>query len=342
MAMDRRHGLIAFGLALGIHAGLLLAVFWQEPDAGAEAPGARGLEVGLGAVGGPLGAAEEVEADLVDAESADTATAQPVEATAAPVAPEVTAQTVRDVSDARPVSSASVPTASTAEAPAQAPAASAQAVDTIDADLEPAPDSQVMAERVEAQTVVSPETAATADEPETTTAREVVPEATQAVPAPLEAESEAAVADATAPTQTTQATAAPASAASDEADNADGAPATGSREPGHDRAGDQSAGGGDPGVSPDYLTRLRAWFERHKEYPRQARMRRQEGVVALRFVLARDGTVIDYRIEEGSGHAALDREVARMIERAQPLPAMPDDMTRERLELVLPVEFSLR
>jgi protein TonB len=31
-----------------------------------------------------------------------------------------------------------------------------------------------------------------------------------------------------------------------------------------------------------------------------------------------------------------------MIERAQPLPSMPDDMRRARLELVVPVRFFLR
>ena len=31
-----------------------------------------------------------------------------------------------------------------------------------------------------------------------------------------------------------------------------------------------------------------------------------------------------------------------MIERAKPLPPMPDDMDRDRLEMIVPVEFFLR
>jgi protein TonB len=102
------------------------------------------------------------------------------------------------------------------------------------------------------------------------------------------------------------------------------------------------AGGGVPGSSADYLDLLRTWLERHKEYPRRAQLRRQEGTALLRFVMDRDGHVLSYRIEESSGHATLDDAVEEMLERAQPLPTMPPEMTQARLELVVPVTFQLR
>jgi protein TonB len=102
------------------------------------------------------------------------------------------------------------------------------------------------------------------------------------------------------------------------------------------------AGGGEAGISPDYLDVLRAWLERHKEYPRQAQLRRQEGTALLRFVIDRDGQVLSYQIERSSGHASLDAAVEAMLERARPLPAMPSDMAQARLELSLPVTFELR
>ena len=107
-------------------------------------------------------------------------------------------------------------------------------------------------------------------------------------------------------------------------------------------SGDGQAGGGAPGAKADYLAMLQAWLERHKEYPRRAQRRRQEGTATLFFVMSRDGEVLDYRIEESSGHAALDREVEEMIRRAQPLPAMPADMRQARLEIRIPVRFHLR
>jgi len=117
---------------------------------------------------------------------------------------------------------------------------------------------------------------------------------------------------------------------------------SGTREADHTGSGDNSAGGGLPGSTEDYAATLLAWLEQYKEYPRRARMRRQQGTVLLYFMVDRHGAVLDYRLHESSGYPALDDEVLAMIERAQPLPAMPEDMAREQLELVVPVQFFLR
>ncbi|MCA1790789.1 MAG: energy transducer TonB, partial [Thioalkalivibrio sp.] len=100
--------------------------------------------------------------------------------------------------------------------------------------------------------------------------------------------------------------------------------------------------GGDPALLNDYMAQLRAWLERHRQYPRQARMRRMEGTVVVRFVLDRSGDVLSYEIEDSSGHGILDREVELMIERAQPFPAIPSHVERSPLEVVVPVQFTLR
>jgi periplasmic protein TonB len=105
---------------------------------------------------------------------------------------------------------------------------------------------------------------------------------------------------------------------------------------------DDSSGGGIPGEMVDYMSVLQAWLERHKEYPRGARLRRIEGTTLLYFVMDQSGKVIDYRIQKSSGYEMLDHEVEEMIQRAQPLPEIPKDMHRQRLELVVPVQFLLR
>ena len=56
----------------------------------------------------------------------------------------------------------------------------------------------------------------------------------------------------------------------------------------------------------------------------------------------REGRVLDYRITESSGYALLDREVEAMIRRAQPFPAMPEDIHQAKLDLVVPIQFFLR
>lgn len=107
-------------------------------------------------------------------------------------------------------------------------------------------------------------------------------------------------------------------------------------------SGDNMTGGGLLGDTQDYTATLLAWLEQHKEYPRMARNRRQQGTVMLYFVLDRQGRVTASRIEQSSGYQTLDAEALKMLERAQPLPAIPDAMPNETLELVVPVQFFLR
>lgn len=99
---------------------------------------------------------------------------------------------------------------------------------------------------------------------------------------------------------------------------------------------------GRPGADEDYLASILAWLEKHKEYPREAQRRRQQGTAVLAFELDRQGRVLTYRIKTSSGFAELDREVEAMIKRAEPLPPMPADMAQAKLELQVPVQFRLR
>lgn len=67
-----------------------------------------------------------------------------------------------------------------------------------------------------------------------------------------------------------------------------------------------------------------------------------EGTTTVRFTIARNGSVLSYRIVASSGHPLLDREVEELLQRASPLPALPPDVDADRLELVVPISFTLR
>ncbi|WP_218054402.1 energy transducer TonB [Phenylobacterium immobile] len=96
------------------------------------------------------------------------------------------------------------------------------------------------------------------------------------------------------------------------------------------------------GPGRDYSSRLRSWLEAHKTYPRRARMRHEEGVVQVRFVLDRDGHVLDGGILHTSGHPTLDAEVLAMLVRADPFPPAPHHLAGDRIEIAAPVEFFLQ
>jgi protein TonB len=91
-----------------------------------------------------------------------------------------------------------------------------------------------------------------------------------------------------------------------------------------------------------YLGRLLAQLNRFKQYPRAARQAHIEGVVMLHFVMDAEGKVQSFEIAKSSGRPVLDAEALALIQRAQPLPALPADFPTRTLDAVVPVEFSLK
>jgi protein TonB len=90
-----------------------------------------------------------------------------------------------------------------------------------------------------------------------------------------------------------------------------------------------------------FLGRLLAQLGRFKQYPRAARQAHIEGVVMLHFVMDAQGRVQSFEIAKSSGRPVLDAEALALIQRAQPLPALPADYPTRTLDAVVPIEFSL-
>jgi protein TonB len=51
--------------------------------------------------------------------------------------------------------------------------------------------------------------------------------------------------------------------------------------------------------------------------------------------------LLSAEIARSSGRAALDREALALIDRAQPLPAMPAAMEGDTLDAIVPINFAL-
>jgi len=100
--------------------------------------------------------------------------------------------------------------------------------------------------------------------------------------------------------------------------------------------------GGAPHIEPSWQTSLVRQLQRNKRYPSEAQARREQGVVLLSFSLDRSGHVLAHSIVRSSGFADLDSEVMAMIKRAEPLPAFPASMPQQRIDLTVPIRFSLR
>ncbi|TKT80974.1 energy transducer TonB [Aquamicrobium sp. LC103] len=96
-------------------------------------------------------------------------------------------------------------------------------------------------------------------------------------------------------------------------------------------------------VSPErWQSRLTSYLNRHKRYPRGARNRREEGTVTLSFSIDPSGRVLSASIARSSGYPELDKEVLDMVRRVSPVPAPPPEIARPRMNLAVPVQFSIR
>jgi protein TonB len=88
--------------------------------------------------------------------------------------------------------------------------------------------------------------------------------------------------------------------------------------------------------------RVAAHLQRQKRYPSGAEARREQGVVTLSFSVDRQGRVLSRSIARSSGYPELDHEVLALLARAEPLPPFPPDMAQARVNLVVPIRFSVR
>jgi protein TonB len=104
----------------------------------------------------------------------------------------------------------------------------------------------------------------------------------------------------------------------------------------------QRVKGGASQIEPSWQSSLIKRLQRYKRYPSEAQSRNEQGVVLLSFSLDRNGRVLAHSIAHSSGYPDLDQEVMAMITRAEPLPAFPPSMTQARLDLTVPIRFSLR
>ncbi|WP_175687479.1 energy transducer TonB family protein [Burkholderia multivorans] len=94
--------------------------------------------------------------------------------------------------------------------------------------------------------------------------------------------------------------------------------------------------------APSWQALLLGRLQQFKRYPADSQARNQQGVAYLRFTMDRKGRVLTFRLEKSSGYTLLDDEALALVQRAQPLPEPPPSVVGNPLELVVPIEFSLK
>jgi len=90
----------------------------------------------------------------------------------------------------------------------------------------------------------------------------------------------------------------------------------------------------------EYTEALSGQVGRVKQYPAVARLRGWQGTAVVAIRLAADGTIVDTRITQSTGHDILDRQALAMVRQAEPMPPLPE-VDGEPLLVQLPIVFAL-
>lgn len=88
-------------------------------------------------------------------------------------------------------------------------------------------------------------------------------------------------------------------------------------------------------------SQILAALNRVKYYPREAARLRQEGVSWICITVDQRGKVRAVRLQKGSGHRVLDQEAIAMASRASPLPRPPAALKMLRIDVIVPIDFSI-
>mgnify|MGYP006280983645 CR=1 FL=1 len=91
----------------------------------------------------------------------------------------------------------------------------------------------------------------------------------------------------------------------------------------------------------DYLELLKMRVGAFKKYPPEAKSRREQGRVKVRFRVDAYGEIMSAEVVDGSGSRALDRAAVKAVKSASPFPRAPSGMFSYPLTLELEVSFEL-
>lgn len=97
-----------------------------------------------------------------------------------------------------------------------------------------------------------------------------------------------------------------------------------------------------PGKLSQYYMEIRSKVANQQVYPRIARMQGLSGRVLVIFELAKNGNIVEAKVQSSSGYEILDRSAVEAVKSAQPFPVFPEFFNRESVRVEIPLVYDLR
>ena len=94
-------------------------------------------------------------------------------------------------------------------------------------------------------------------------------------------------------------------------------------------------------IKEDYLSRVIAKIERHKEYPRLARKRQREGDVIVGFIIQKTGDISFVELLKSSQYKELDNAAIKAVKESSPFEAIPTHLREDEFRINLTISFTL-
>ena len=90
-----------------------------------------------------------------------------------------------------------------------------------------------------------------------------------------------------------------------------------------------------------YYGVVRSILDSNKKYPLLSLQRRQEGTPIVEFTILQNGDVTNIDITS-SGYRLLDREAQKIVLKSAPFPPIPKSLGKNKIDLRVPINFSLQ
>ncbi len=97
-----------------------------------------------------------------------------------------------------------------------------------------------------------------------------------------------------------------------------------------------------PNIEKNYQRIIRQKIEKKKRYPRNAKRRRDEGIVKVAFTISKNGTLSKLRIHQSSGVQSLDKAALSAVKKVGRFPPIPPALNKNFINYIIPIAYRLR
>ena len=91
----------------------------------------------------------------------------------------------------------------------------------------------------------------------------------------------------------------------------------------------------------DYYEMIKLIVEKNNIYPKEAKEKQRQGIVAIYFVINLDGTVRDFKVVKLCPFEELNEQALRAFRKSVPFPKPPPHLFKEDVPISLDVTFAL-